>query len=213
MNAQATPWTETDGPDQERVLSFAGIDQDLQDTLDIENFASASKTVAKEDEGGKAFARGSRMRSRAMTPMDAVRFGLACVFLLVALWVTQDLVTVSDGAAMAICFGAFFLGALTPWLVTLAIGRRARPVVRSSAATFHLRVSPRALQVEGPAGTQSYDLADIAAVTGAPRLVLERRDGARITLSCRLPGPGQSALAARLNELVARARSTTAGYR
>jgi hypothetical protein len=160
------------------ILEFDGLDLDAQDELDMENFARGLKEPAKEDPGGKAFATTARMQARAISPRDAVKLFLALAFSGVAFVIAGEL-DLKEGPGYAIVGAAFFLGYATPAIVTAVLKKKAAPIARSTAEHFRITVGPAELVVEGER---------------ASRLV------------CGLKTKFHPPLAARLNDLVAKAR-------
>jgi hypothetical protein len=205
-------WQESGTITEGFVIAFLGINQDEQDKLDMENFARGLKEPAAEDPGGKAFARTARTRARAMTPMDAIRYGLGVVFGLVGYGIVEAL-DIKEGARIGIIVGFFVLGLCTPFLFNLVRSQQAKPVSRSTADSFRLTISPNELAVEGDAlPRQAYDVESIVRVDGKTRLMLHLRDGKAVTLPCSLRSKQHVPLAARLEELVREAKALR-GYR
>jgi hypothetical protein len=205
-------WQESGTIAEGLVIAFAGINQDEQDKLDMENFARGLKEPAAEDPGGKAFAKTARVRSRAMTPMDAIRYGLGAIFALVGYVITGEL-HAESGVMIGTVAACFVLGVSTPAIINLVRSQQAKPVSRSTADSFRLTVSPNELAVEGDAlPRQAYDIDSIAKVDGKTRLMLHLRDGKAVTLPCSLRSKQHVPLAARLEELVREAKALR-GYR
>jgi hypothetical protein len=200
-------WEETENISDGLVITFEGINQDAQDALDMENFARGLKTPAKEDPGGKAFARTASARSRAMTPMDGVRLGLGLLFGIAA-FLTAGALKLSDGVWFGACAVAALAGYLVPDAVMAMRRRQAQPVARTTAESFRISLSPTELVVEGQAaGRKVIRVAEIDRFDGRGRLTMMRRDGGAVVLPCSLRSRSHGELARRLDELLGQARS------
>jgi hypothetical protein len=201
-----TDWQETGSPAERVVIAFDGINQDEQDKLDVENFSRGVKTPAAEDPGGKAFAKGSGLQRRAMSPMDAVRAGLGGAAAFVAYEILSG-AHASPGALTGGVAGCFLFGYLSPSLVDLFRAKRAAPVARSTADSFRITLSPAELIVEGQTtARQVFAVETIDRVSGMGRLTVHRRDGTAVALPCSLKHRMHGPLADRLNELLRAAR-------
>ncbi len=188
------------------ALTFDGINLDEQDALDMENFARGVKEPAKEDPGGKAFATTPQMRSRAMSPMDAIRLGLAVVAGVITFMIVGEL-NVSPNIGYPAVGVAALLGALGPTIVTAILSKKAEPVKRMTQERFVITVSRNELTVEGERAPRvAIPVAEIDRVDGAGRLTVRKKDGGVVTLVCGLKSKFHPPLADRLNALLASAR-------
>jgi hypothetical protein len=206
-------WSESNDPVGEVVVTFEGIDQDAQDSLDVENFARGVQAPSREDPGGKAYVRTQRTKNRVMTPADIVRFSLALLVALVT-WGTLSELGVPDGfiAFGVIC--AFFVGAAIPSLINLFRAKKAAPVARSVDERFTLRVGPGRFTLAGVQRPDLHvELRSIASFLGDHRLSVALTDGRTMVLPCKLRSKAHAELAQRLNQLVRDARAASSGYR
>lgn len=191
------------------VISVDAINQDEQDKLELENFARGLSAPSKEDPGGKAYARSSRMRSRAMSPMDAVRLASGFVFAGVSAFTLSE-TTLGGGPSFGICAGAFVFGIALPSIVRLVMAKRAAPVTRITRGTFELRLDAGFFSCTGAGTTEvRYELARVRSFSGGRRLSVELTDAPTATLALSVPSRDNTPLAARLNELLAASRATT----
>ena len=191
------------------VLRVDGVNQDEQDKLELENFARGLSAPSKEDPGGKAYARGTRMGSRAMSPMDAVR--LACAFVFAGVTAgTLSGTEVSGGVALGLGVGAFIFGLAFPTIVQLILAKRAAPVTRITRGVFELRFDAGHFACTG-AGTAEvrYDLARVRSFTGGRRLSVELTDAPTATLPLSVASRNNGPLASRLNDLLAASRASS----
>jgi hypothetical protein len=200
-------WQETGSTSEGVTIAFEGINQDEQDKLDMENFARGVKTPAKEDPGGKAFATTAAMGRRAMTPMDAVRTGLAAA-LAFAGYQILSAAHVTGGGLTGGVIGGAALGYALPSIIDLFRAKRAAAVTRSTADSFRLTLSPAELVVEGQ--TTPRQVIPVEAIdhfSGIGRLTVHRRDGTAAALPCSLKHRMHGPLAARLDELLREAKA------
>jgi hypothetical protein len=202
-------WSEARG-ESGTSLTFAGIDQDAQDALDAENFARGVTAPSAEDPGGKAFA---GWRTRALTPEDGMRLGLALLCMVLAgVFLLPE--NPSDRTVIVVLGGAFVFGIALPSVVNLVRARRAKPVLRSTRDTFTLEVGPQGLVLRSQSGmARTFALASVDHFEGGRRLVVRLRDATSEALPCVLPSRAHDGLADRLNELVAEERARSGGYR
>lgn len=196
-------WAESGAVETGLTLTFDGINLDEQDALDMENFARGVKEPAKEDPGGKAFAATPQMRSRAMSPMDAIKLGLAAVAGLITFVIVGELKVSSNVGYPAVGVAAV-LGFLAPTIVTAVLSKKAEPVQRMTQERFVITVSRDELSVEGERAPRvAIPVAEIDRVDGAGRLTVRTRDGRVVTLVCGLKSKFHPPLADRLNALLA----------
>jgi hypothetical protein len=188
------------------VVAFVGINNDEHDKIEMENFSRGLKAPAKEDPGGKAFATNARMRSRAMTPMDVVKFALGAVVGLVGYLIAGAL-GLPPGTAWLVFLGCFFVGYLITYVVTAVLTQKAQPVARSAADTFRITLSSYELAVEGQTTPRvAIPIAEIDRFDGRGKLTVLRRDGSSVVLPCSLKSRFHGDLAGRLDELLRKAR-------
>ncbi len=205
-------WQETGNASESIVLSFEGVNLDEKDALDMENFSRGLKAPADEDPGGKIYAANARIRSRAISPRDAFRLGLAAIlglggyYGLVMLGVSGGVLLVGGGIGV-------FIGYALPTLFELVRAQQAKPIERTVDDSFRITVSPAGLTVEGQTiGRKEIELEAIDHFTGMGRLTIHGRTGAPIALACGLKNRSLQPLAARLDELVREAKAHR-GYR
>lgn len=192
------------------VLSVDGVNQDELDKLEIENFARGLSAPAKEDPGGKPYARSSRMTAGAMTPTDGVRAVLAFLFAGIAIAISAGGETTST-FTIAMVVAAFLLGLGLPSIVRFILAWHAAPVVgRITRGTFRLSFDAGHFVCTG-AGTPEVriELARVRSFTGGRRLSIELKDAPTATLPLSVASRDNTPLAMRLNDLLSASRATS----
>ena len=210
QGASGSTWQEQGALPGPVVIVLDAINQDEQDKLELENFARGLSAPAKEDEGGKAYARGTRMRSRAMSPVDAARLALAFVFGGITWLTLGGNPGVASEVATGVSMAAFIFGLAFISIVNVVLRKRAAPVLRTTRGQFQLRFDAGFFTCSG-AGTNEVrlELARVRSFTGGRRLSIELTDAPAATLPLSVSNRNNGPLAARLNDLLAASRATS----